>query len=302
MIHLDEPFLFNALMDNMADSIYFKDRHCRLLRVSRKMASVLGYENPADMIEKTDIDLFGKEFGEKTKIDDLNVMKSGEPIIGLVESRHLANGDTNWTSTTKFPLRDENGIVVGLLGITREINELIRTQFDLQHMATHDILTSLPNRDLFFDRLGQAILRASRNKAKFAILYIDLDYFKEINDRFGHDEGDNLLKQLAVILKAHVRASDTVARMGGDEFVVLMDTIQEPEESTVLAQRILDVLNKDYIIPTAHSKITASIGISLFPKHGTDATVLIKAADNAMYQAKIRHNCYCLYTLQKKDK
>jgi PAS domain S-box-containing protein len=119
---LDELLLFNALMENITDSIYFKDRQCRLLRVSRKMAMSLGYAEPAEIIGKTDSTLFGEEFGQKTMIDDIQVMETGKPIIGLVEGRALPNGEVNWTSTTKLPIYDEGGNVIGLLGITREIN------------------------------------------------------------------------------------------------------------------------------------------------------------------------------------
>ena len=198
----DESLLLNALMDNVADSIYFKDRRCRLQWASLKMAKDLGYDDPSEIVGKTDKELFGEEFGKKTMVDDLGVMETGQPIIGLVESRTLPNGEINWTSTTKFPIHDKSGAVIGLLGITREINELKRTEQDLHYLATHDILTSLPNRYLLFDRMENTILRARRNDTLFAVLYVDLDGFKMINDRFGHDTGDRVLKQAAALLAA----------------------------------------------------------------------------------------------------
>ena len=146
-------------------------------------------------------------------------METGQPIIGLIESREMPNGETNWTSTSKLPLRDKHNQVVGLLGITREINELKKVEEELQYYATHDILTGTPNRFLLLDRLEQSIQRAKRNNGTFALLYIDLDDFKPVNDRFGHDVGDQVIKQTAQRLKKAVRESDTVARMGGDEFV-----------------------------------------------------------------------------------
>jgi PAS domain S-box-containing protein len=132
-----DAFLFEALMENTADSIYFKDRQCRLLRVSCKMAESLGFSDPSELIGKTDIDLYGESFGKGTRLDDLGVMESDRPIIGLIESRKLDNGQTNWTLSTKLPLHDRAGTVVGLVGITREINEMRETEVALQHIARY---------------------------------------------------------------------------------------------------------------------------------------------------------------------
>ena len=127
------------------------------------------------------------------------MMETGIPIVGLVEGNQTKNGETNWTSTTKLPIRNIKGEIIGLLGITREINDLKKIEMDLQHIATHDLLTSLPNRYLFFDRLDQAILRAKRYQTSFALLYLDLDRFKRINDRNGHDAGDKFLVILVLL-------------------------------------------------------------------------------------------------------
>jgi diguanylate cyclase (GGDEF)-like protein/PAS domain S-box-containing protein len=296
---LDESSLLNVLMENIADSIYFKDRRCRLVRVSRKMAFDLGYADPAEIIGKTDLELFGEEFGKKTMIDDLQVMETCQPIIGLVESRCLPDGETNWTSTTKLPIRDKSGAVIGLLGITREINELKRAELDLQYLATHDLLTSLPNRYLLLDRMEQTIRRARRNQIVFAVLYIDLDGFKKINDRYGHDIGDQVLKQVAERLTANVRESDTVARMGGDEFTIILDAIKKPGDAMRVAQKIRAKIETGFDVFANQVKVTASIGISLYPTHGMDAATLLKAADHAMYQAKKKNNACMLFTTPK---
>ena len=136
---LSEDFQLRALMENTEDSIYFKDRECRLLRVSRRMADSLGFSDVSELVGKTDIDLFGEAFGQRTRMEDLRIMESDEPIVGLVESRHVGPGpsSTNWTLTTKVPLHDGSGKVVGLLGITREINELKRTELDLLPGSRH---------------------------------------------------------------------------------------------------------------------------------------------------------------------
>lgn len=297
--NMDDSWVLKAIMENVADSIYIKDRHCRIVRASLKMAMTNGLTDPKEIIGKTDTDLYGEEFGHKTSVDDLHLMDTGKPLIGLVESHLLENGQVNWTSTTKLPLRNDNGEIIGLLGITREINDLKRTEQDLQHIATHDILTGLPNRYLFFNRLEHAISRAKRQNKSFAILYVDLDNFKTVNDRFGHDHGDHVLKEVAALLRISLRESDTIARFGGDEFVLLVEDIEDQIEPTQISQRILDNLTNDKSMNLKDVILGASIGISIYPDNGKEASTLINAADHAMYQAKEKRNSWKLFTFPK---
>jgi diguanylate cyclase (GGDEF)-like protein/PAS domain S-box-containing protein len=281
-----EQFQFRALMENTEDSIYFKDRQCRLLRVSRRMARSLGFADVSELIGKTDIDLFGDVFGQRTFLEDLRIMESDEPIIGLVESRSVGRADTNWTLTTKVPLHDASGAVVGLLGITREINELKRAELDLQYMATHDALTGLPNRYLMTDRLNHTLAQAVRTGSTFAVLFIDVDDFKAINDAQGHDVGDLVLRALGATLAGSVRSSDTVARIGGDEFVVILDTLERREDATHVAGKILRRFAKPFAVDGHNVRMTVSIGVAVHPANGADADVLVSAADYAMDLAK----------------
>jgi diguanylate cyclase (GGDEF)-like protein/PAS domain S-box-containing protein len=273
-------------MENTADSIYFKDRQCRLLRVSRKMAQDLGFSDPSEMVGKTDIDLFGEAFGLGTQLDDIRIMESSRPIIGVIESRRLDNGRTNWTLTTKLPLLDESGVVIGLVGITREINEMRETEVALQHLATHDTLTDLPNRFLMVDRLSQLLSRAQRSGSAFAVLYMDIDRFKEVNDSHGHEFGDLLLRAVAKRLTKSVRQSDTVARIGGDEFVIILETVHELREAGAVGLHVQRALAKSFTLDRQRISITASIGISFYPQNGADPDTLLRAADYAMYLAK----------------
>ncbi len=304
VVEFNEANLFHSIMDNTADSVYFKDRKCRLVRVSRHMADSLGFNHPDEIIGKTDVELFGREFGERTRVQDLKVMETGQPIIGLVESRDRPDGRKNWTSTTKLPLRNKKGEIYGLFGITREINELKQVENDLQFLATHDVLTSLPNRYLLFDRMEQAIFRAQRNATLIAVLFVDLDDFKNINDSYGHAVGDLILVQIATQLKLHVRELDTVSRFGGDEFVVVLEQVQNEDEVRQIANRIVNDINSDAGIDPVVPTVTVSIGISLFPLHGTDITKLMWCADNAMYRAKLKKNAFEMYipTSEKSEK
>ena len=280
-----EDFQFRALMENTEDSIYFKDRDCRLLRVSRRMARNLGFSDPSELVGKTDIDLFGESFGQRTFMEDLRIMESDEPIIGLVESRRMES-ETNWTLTTKVPLHDGSGSVIGLMGITREINELKRTELDLQHLATHDPLTGLPNRYLLIDRLTQTLAHAERSRSIFAVCFLDVDDFKSINDAHGHEFGDLVLRSLGETLVSTVRASDTVARIGGDEFVIILETLGGRQDAKLVADKILRSVAEPFTLERHEVKMTVSIGISFHPDNAGDAEVLLRSSDYAMYLAK----------------
>jgi diguanylate cyclase (GGDEF)-like protein/PAS domain S-box-containing protein len=283
---LSDAFLFNALMASTADSIYFKDRDCRLLRVSRKMAMDLGFSDPSELIGKTDIELFGEAFGQGTRLDDLRVIETGRPIIGLIESRQLDNGQTNWSLSSKLPLRDASGDVIGLVGITREINEMRQAEVALQHLATHDMLTDLPNRFLMVDRLTQLLSRAKRYGTAFTLLFLDIDRFKEINDSHGHEFGDLVLRAVAQRLTENVRQSDTVARIGGDEFVIILETVDRVEAADAVALHVQHALGRLITLQRHRVRVTVSIGISFYPEHGEDVDTLLRAADSAMYLAK----------------
>jgi diguanylate cyclase (GGDEF)-like protein len=159
-----------------------------------------------------------------------------------------------------------------------------------RHAALHDILTKLPNRALFYDRLEHGFLQAKRHRWTLAVLFVDLDDFKIINDTYGHDAGDSALRTIAERLKESTRGDDTVGRYGGDEFLILINEIREETNISAIAEKILSKIQTPCNIRVHDLSIdriiTASIGISIFPKHGTTAESLVKSADNAMYVAK----------------
>ncbi|MBT7772043.1 MAG: GGDEF domain-containing protein [Rhodospirillales bacterium] len=153
-------------------------------------------------------------------------------------------------------------------------------------MATHDNLTGLPNRSLLIDRIEHAIAGANRNKGQAALMFIDLDGFKAVNDTLGHEAGDILLKDVAKCLTSTVRQTDTVARIGGDEFIILLASIPDEDMALSVAKKVLKSLAHPFEIKEYIANIGGSIGISFFPKHGEIADQLLKAADNAMYDVK----------------
>jgi diguanylate cyclase (GGDEF)-like protein/PAS domain S-box-containing protein len=184
------------------------------------------------------------------------------------------------------PIHDREGRVVGGVLIFRDVSETYAMALRMTHQAQHDFLTGLPNRVLLIDRLTQAIALARRNATKVALLFVDLDRFKQINDSLGHEAGDELLTMVGVRLKACVREIDTVCRQGGDEFVVLLGAVSETQHVGQIAEKILATCAQPYLIGGCEAHIGASIGISVFPEDGSDADTLTRNADAAMYHAK----------------
>ncbi len=174
----------------------------------------------------------------------------------------------------------------GLVCVVRDITERTYAEEQIKHLAYHDALTALPNRLLFKDRLTVAISHAQRERRKLAVLFLDLDRFKVINDSLGHNIGDQLLQAVSARVQSCVRESDTVARLGGDEFTVLLPQLPHGEDAALVAQKIIDAVRYPFHIEGREFFMTTSIGISLYPDDGIDAESLIKNADTAMYQAK----------------
>jgi len=184
------------------------------------------------------------------------------------------------------PIHDREGKVTGAVIVFRDVSAARAQSERIAHLAEHDSLTGLPNRLLFNDRVGQAISLARRHGGRVAVLFLDLDGFKHINDSLGHAAGDEFLKSVARRLLNSVRTPDTVSRQGGDEFVLLLQDVQGPEDAAATARRVLQAVAEVHLADHSALHVTASIGVSLYPDDGLDVETLIKNADIAMYQAK----------------
>jgi diguanylate cyclase (GGDEF)-like protein/PAS domain S-box-containing protein len=184
------------------------------------------------------------------------------------------------------PIHDRKGQATGAVIVFRDVSVAQAMALQMTHTAQHDFLTALPNRILLNDRVSQAITLAPRHMKKVAVLFLDLDGFKHINDSLGHPIGDKLLQSIAGRLVGCVRDSDTVSRQGGDEFVVLLSEVDQPEDAAITARRMLQAVAEAHSIDRHDLHVTASIGLSVYPDDGLDAETLIKNADTAMYQAK----------------
>jgi diguanylate cyclase (GGDEF)-like protein len=189
-------------------------------------------------------------------------------------------------STSKIPLLDSAGHVAGIVGIGLDITERKRADERIRFLAAHDSLTELPNRTLFSERLNALISAPPGEGTRFAVLFVDLDQFKLINDTLGHEAGDALLKQTAARLRDSVRAGDVVARLGGDEFVVLCQDAGELENIDAVASKIVDALTRPVQLLDQECRVSASIGIAMYPADGDSERALMKSADTAMYTAK----------------
>ena len=184
------------------------------------------------------------------------------------------------------PIHDRDEKVTGAVIVFRDVSAARAQSEQMAHLAEHDSLTGLPNRLLFGDRVGQAISLARRHGGQAAVLFLDLDGFKQVNDSLGHTAGDKLLQSVAKCLLASVRDPDTVSRYGGDEFAILLQDINRPENAAVTARRILSALGEVHSVDGHQLHVTASIGVSIYPDDGFDAETLIANADTAMYWAK----------------
>jgi diguanylate cyclase (GGDEF)-like protein/PAS domain S-box-containing protein len=185
-------------------------------------------------------------------------------------------------------IHEHDGSITGAIMAFRDVTAARAKSLEMSHLAQHDVLTGLPNRVLFNDRLTQAIALADRQGKQLAVMFVDLDHFKKINDSLGHEVGDKLLRSVGERLRACVRRSDTVSRLGGDEFVVLLSQVEHAEDAAISARKTLRALTAPHLIDGKSLDINVSIGVSTYPIDGQDAESLINRADNAMYEAKQR--------------
>ncbi|PXX39926.1 diguanylate cyclase domain-containing protein [Undibacterium pigrum] len=209
----------------------------------------------------------------------------GEVWTGELINRRK-NGEVYWEEAHIAPVRDEKGKTRHYVAVKVDVSERKQVNDKLAYLAHHDSLTHLPNRTLFFERLAQGLALAKRNKTRLALMYIDLDRFKPVNDTYGHAVGDILLQQAAERMKQCLRESDTVGRIGGDEFVALTLNVTDEQSACLLAEKMRAVLSQVFAIAGNEHFISASIGVAIYPDHGSSEIELAKKADIAMYAAK----------------
>jgi diguanylate cyclase (GGDEF)-like protein/PAS domain S-box-containing protein len=270
----------------LPDYIYVKDTNGRYVLNNLSHVKALGASSSEEVAGKSDFDFYPKELAERYRTDEQEIISSGRPLVGKEERSVNQEGNERWHWSTKVPLRDESGKVVGFVGMTRDITEQKTLETRLEHQAFHDSLTGLANRVLFMNRLEHALVRIDRREEPMAVLFMDLDNFKVINDSLGHEVGDLLLVEVSRRLKECVRPEDTVARFGGDEFVILLEGIMDLSGATRVADRINKVLTAPFHFEGHEVFVSISIGIAPAIKASGEPEDLLRNADLALYRAK----------------
>jgi diguanylate cyclase (GGDEF)-like protein/PAS domain S-box-containing protein len=274
---------YRSLVEFTEDPVYLIDRNKRYLFINEKYLSRLGL--PRDHV-------IGRQYSEfHSRGDNKEFSGHIEQVLAtgrFVQYEHRSRSDGRYFLRTLSPVQEPDGRIETVTVISKDITERKQAEKKLTYMATHDFLTGLPNRVLFNDRLTLALAQARRHHQKLCVMLLDLDYLKDINDTLGHSVGDKLLCIVGERLTGLLRTSDTIARMGGDEFLLLLTEISRGNNVTTIAQKILESFRKPFAVDDHELMITTSIGIAIFPDDGEDADTLVKNADIAMYRAKER--------------
>ena len=275
-------FLYN-IINSLDDPVYVKDRDFRYVIVNSKLCTALG-KRSEDLAGKTDFDLYPEEEAGLFRKTDEFVLRTGQSNIN--EEEITWQGSIRFVSTKRSLFTKAKTGKKYIVGTMRDITDHKLAEERLAYLATHDALTGLPNRSLFNELLRNALLFAGRNKHQLAVMLLDLDKFKEVNDLLGHRIGDILLREVSTRLQRLLRKSDTVSRMGGDEFLLLMPEIHQASEADGIAGKIIDAMDEPFFLEKNDIAISFSIGIAVFPDDGSDNETLIRRADMAMYAAK----------------
>ena len=284
-----------VVVDNTAEAIMVTDKEANIISVNKAFSEITGYTEQ-EVIGKNPRILQSQKHDREFYVDMWNTLLKKGLWQGEIWDRGK-NGEIYPAWTTISAVYSDNGDLTNYVSVFTDITSIKQSQEKMDFLAYHDPLTHLPNRLLLSDRLEHSLQRAEREGTQVAVLFIDLDNFKNINDSLGHPTGDFLLQEVAKRIKSLVRVDDTVARLGGDEFIIVMEEIGDAQDSTLLAKKLVSAFNQPFTAKNRELYLTLSIGISIYPGDGTDSETLIRNADSAMYRAKAEgRNDYQFYT------
>jgi len=280
-----------TIVENSNDAIVGRDRDRKIVIWNAAAERLLGW-TAAEAIGQELTQMFPPEEQPQIAANRKRVIEGS--AVAHEAIRIAKDGRRIYVSLGVSPIKDDRGNIVGSAAIFRDLTERRQAEARIRHLAHHDTLTDLPNRLLFYDRLNHAISLNKRDRQELALLYVDLDKFKAVNDTLGHDAGDELLKRVADRVRHELRESDTLARMGGDEFAVILPAITSREDVTKVAEKIIGTLSTNFKLSGHAQEVTigASMGIAIYPADAQDMDTLIKAADTAMYDAKLVGNSF----------
>src|SRR5437763_1567524 len=291
----DSEARYRLMAENSTDLITRTSMHGIFLYLSDASRLLLGYE-PAELVGRSAYDIIYAEDRDEVRHLSKLISDAGPTTFSYRVVRR--DGSLIWFETTSRSVRHPvTGAFDQIICVSRDISERKRAEEQIEYQAYHDALTGLPNRRLFRDRLTVALAHARRLMSTLAVMFLDLDRFKYVNDTLGHSIGDELLKTVATRLAAALREEDAIARIGGDEFTILLPDLKSPDHAASVAQKLLEAVGQPMRIEETELFITTSIGIALFPNDGDTAELLLKNADHAMYRAKdAGRNSYQLFT------
>ncbi|MCB2310500.1 EAL domain-containing protein [Clostridium tagluense] len=277
---------YKLALEGANDAIFEVDLITKEFFSSDKISDITGYDKD-DITSLEDLIKLVADEDRKIAIDDFNNHINGKTLYyqSSLKIKYNGGGD-KWVLIRGKCLRNKNGLATKVSGSVTDISGQKDFENKINKLKYYDILTDIPNRKLFINTLESEIIKAKDKEAKHAVLFIDLDNFKEINDTLGHDYGDELLKNVAISLKASIREGDLVSRVGGDEFFILMRNIEDYSEISCLCEKLLSSLNCEISIVGKQVYTSASIGITVFPDDGYETNILLKNADTAMYSSK----------------
>jgi diguanylate cyclase (GGDEF)-like protein/PAS domain S-box-containing protein len=298
-----ERICMRNLLASSEERIFFKDRESRFLFVS---AGWLDAYSPGrsleDVIGKTDFDIFSEAHAREAFDDEQRIVRTGRPVVAQIQRETFHDRPDAWSSTTKQPLFDESGEIVGTFGLARDITAQVDAQEALTYQARHDSVTGLVNRSALLDRLLPALAALQGRPASLALLFIDLDDFKSINDTLGHDTGDRVLRDVGRRLVGISRHGDTVARLGGDEFVLLCPGLREGDDLQLICDRVMHAVCEPQQDGAHDLTVTCSVGAVLTSEYSADPDELLQQSDIAMYAAKRSGgNRFEVYTPELRD-
>ena len=289
---------FHGIFDQAAVGIALVALDGHWLRVNQKLCDIVGYPE-SEMLTLSFQDITYPEDKALDLAYTQRLLANGIPHFSLEKRYVRKDGAVVWINLTVSLVRDAAGVPKYFITVTEDITRRKETEAKLTYLANHDALTGLANRTRLHDRLEQAIAVASRSGHAVAVLLLDLDRFKNINDSLGHDIGDRLLLAIADRLSDCVRSGDTVARLGGDEFVLVLGELDRPEDAASVAKQALAAVSRTLVIESHELTLSTSIGISLYPRDGGDASSLLKNADAALYRAKsVGRNVFQFYATE----
>jgi diguanylate cyclase (GGDEF)-like protein/PAS domain S-box-containing protein len=289
--------LHRYLVESSPDLIFTLDTETRFTYLNPRIETLLGYERQQLLNRPFSTILMPDDVA---RVEALATKPGNTPVDGFNLELRLCRNRAAWPraamghitvalNATPMYAKDDGEIAqryLGTYGVARDISERKRSEEIISFQAYHDQLTHLPNRVLFKDRLELAIAQAQRRNGALAVMFVDIDRFKLVNDTFGHSEGDLLLQGIATRLKETLRRGDTLARLGGDEFTILLPDVNQPEDAEIIARKIIDLMQAPFRLSQGDFRVSASVGISLFPRDGNTAETLTQHADVAMYQVK----------------